>query len=60
MNFNVFMALVVQAETEAKKSWADYSETDGLPPIPKSWSKPKPKPKKTRGVVSVPLGAKKA
>jgi len=52
------MALVVQAEIEAKKSWADYSETDGLPPLPKNWGKPKPK--KPRGIVSVPLGAKKA
>ena len=58
MNFNIFMALVVQAESESKKSWADYSETEGLPPLPKNWGKSKPK--KPRGIVSVPLGAKKA
>jgi hypothetical protein len=56
MNFNRFMALVIKAETESRKCWADYDGTEGLPPLPKNWGKPK----QPRSVVSVPLGAKKA
>ena len=53
------MALVIEAETNLKKSWADYCETEGLPPLPSSWRSPN-KSNKKRGINSVPLGIKRA
>jgi len=53
MNFNKFVALVI--ESEKTKSWADKCESgmDGLPLIPKEWKKKYP------AINSVPLGIKK-
>jgi hypothetical protein len=59
MNLTKFMALVIEAETNLKKSWADYSETEGLPLLPSSWRSPN-KSSKKRGINSVPLGIKRA
>lgn len=56
MNFNKFIALVIEVESNSKKSWADYAENEGLPVLPTNWKTPN---KIKRGINNAPLGIKR-